>query len=165
LDVELQEVTAETRPALEALWQLYRHDLSEFRDSWPDDRGMFSSTRLHDYLEQPDRLCYLIQVAEGPAGFVLVRGIAGTSRTLGEFFVLRRARRLGVARVAATMVLRRFPGEWQIAFQEQNPRAARFWRRLAGELGQDVREEVRPVPDKSHLAPDVWLTLTVAPED
>jgi hypothetical protein len=62
----------------------------------------------------------------------------------------------------AIEVLRRHPGRWEIAFQEENPGAARFWRGIATELAGDAyQEERRPVPGKPHIPPDVWLTFTV----
>ena len=35
---------------LERLWQLYRHDRSEFRDSHPDQDGLFAQRRLEPVL-------------------------------------------------------------------------------------------------------------------
>jgi hypothetical protein len=45
-----------------------------------------------------------------------------------------------------------------VPFQNENPRAAAFWRRLASEALLGVSEELRPVPGKRHLPADVWLT-------
>ena len=45
-----------------------------------------------------------------------------------------------------------------IPFQNENPRAASFWRRFAAETMTDVSERTIPVPGKDHLPPDVWLT-------
>jgi hypothetical protein len=50
-----------------------------------------------------------------------------------------------------------------IPFQNENPRAAAFWRRLAGEVLDDVLEKTFAVPGKPHLPPDVWLTGTLVP--
>jgi predicted acetyltransferase len=76
---------------------------------------------------------------------------------MGEFFVTRSSRGRGTAAAFAGDVLRRHPGRWEIAFQEENPRAAAFWRRLAGDLLDDVAERLVAVPGKQHLPPDVWL--------
>ena len=54
--------------------------------------------------------------------------------------------------------MRAHPGPWEIAFQEENVRAARFWRRLGAEVLAGAAEELRPVPDKPYIPPDVWLT-------
>ncbi len=160
----LETVTPRTRPLLERLWQLYRHDLSEFRGMLPDEEGMFTPGPLPEYLvgEDPDRAAYVLRHQGRPAGFVLVRGLESPPAILSEFFVVRAVRREGVGHAVATRVMRRTPGPWVVAFQEENPRAARFWRRVATDLAGDTwTEERRPVPDKPELPPDVWLSLTV----
>lgn len=158
--VTLQPVTEAEHPLMHRLWQLYRHDLSEFRDSMPGADGLFAAGRLPAYLADPGRACFVIRVPEGPAGFVLVKGVDEPLRAIGEFFVVRRQRRHGVGREAALHTLARYPGRWEIAFQEENPTAARFWRRLATEIaGETWTQERRPVPGKPWIAPDVWLTF------
>lgn len=67
--VELRPVGIETRPILERLWQLYRHDLSEFRSehtpdgirgTLPSEDGTFNLRGLLPFLEpEPDRAAYL----------------------------------------------------------------------------------------------------------
>jgi len=100
----------------------------------------------------------VVRVGETPAG---LRVPGEGARTLGEFFVLRHYRRSGLGRQVALEVLRSRPGTWEIAFQK-NPAAARFWHRVVAEVaGDDWTEQRRPVPDKPHLPPDVWLTVTV----
>ena len=80
---------------------------------------------------------------------------------LSEFFVVRSARRKRVGHHAALQLLRQHSGPWQIAFQEANPAAARFWRRVATEaVGAAWSEQRRPVPGKPDLPPDTWLVLT-----
>jgi predicted acetyltransferase len=178
--VRLRPMSPDDEPVLARLWQLYRHDLATFRDSYPDDRGRFTGGRLPDYVHDPDRRAYLFDVHLGEpgstgsrpagqpwqlAGFVLVRGVEVGPRLMGEFFVVRSVRRLGVGRAAALSVMAAHPGEWLIPFQEENPGAARFWRLLAteltGETGQTWREQLRPVPEKPWIPPDVWLSLTM----
>ena len=151
--IRLRSIGAEDRLVLERLWQLYRHDLSEFRDSYPDDEGLFKA--------MPAEVSgYLVESDPGLAGFVLLKG--EDPRRIAEFFVVRSYRRRRVGHDAAIEVLRRHPGRWEIAFQEENPKAARFWRRIAGEVAGegDNREERRPVPGKPHIPPDVWLIFS-----
>jgi predicted acetyltransferase len=155
-------VTGVTRPVVERLWQLYRHDLSEFRGSLPDVAGLFHTRPLDPFLDgDPDRAAHLF-LQDGPVGFALVSRIASGPRLMSEFFVVRAARGHGVGRAAADALFALYPGAWEIPFQEENAVAARFWRRVAAETaGEGVREERRPVPGKPHIPPDVWLSLTV----
>ena len=170
--VELRSVNPEDRPIVEHPWQLYRHDLSEFRGehtpegirgTLPGEDGTFNARGLLPFLEaDPDRAAYLFYRGASPVGFVLVSGLAARSRLMSEFFVVRGARRQGVAGAAVRELLARHPGEWEIPFQDNNVAAARFWRAMAIDVAGDaVREELRPVPNKPEIPPDVWITLTV----
>lgn len=156
----LEPVAESQQELLGRLWQLYAHDLAEFRGISLGDDGCFAWSRWRDYLGDADRCAYLIRADGALAGFALVRGVVTPPRILGEFFVARSVRRRGVGQAAVAELLRRHPGEWEIAFQEHNPAAARFWRGVVREvLGVDPVEERRPVPGKPHLPPDVWLSF------
>lgn len=141
----------------------YKHDLSEFRGSMPDEEGLFKPGRFPSFFGDPDRCGYLIYGGQVLAGFAFVRGLCAEARVVGEFFVVRAARRQRVGYEAAVELLRLHPGRWEIAFQEENPGAARFWRRVtadvAGAAGVVVKEERRPVPGKPEIPPDTWLLL------
>jgi predicted acetyltransferase len=155
-------VAGEDRPALDRLWQLYAHDLSEFRGSMPDDQGRYNLGRLPLYLDDPDRSAYLIYREPAVAGFALIRGLSNEPRVIGEFFVVRAARRHGVGHDAALQLFGLHPRRWEIVFQEKNPGAARFWRTVATDAGgEHWTEEVRPIPNKPDSTPDVWLMLDV----
>jgi len=159
--LELREVTPETRPVAERLWQLYRHDLSEFRGTQLDEDGTFPVRRLTPFLEgDANRRAYLFYRGESPVGLALVHGAATEPRSIHEFFVVRSARREGVARTAVRRLFALHPGAWEIAFQEDNVAAARLWRGIAAETAGDAwLEERRPVPGKPHIRPDVWLVF------
>jgi hypothetical protein len=78
---------------VERLWQLYKHDLSEFRDYHPGADGMFKPGHLPYYFGEPDRCGFLIRAGGNLAGFVLVSGVVQEPRHIGEFFIARSARR------------------------------------------------------------------------
>ena len=42
----LVPMTDADRPVAERLWQLYQHDMSEFRGTFPSSDGMFKTGRL-----------------------------------------------------------------------------------------------------------------------
>jgi predicted acetyltransferase len=149
-------------PVVARLWQLYQHDLSEFRHSAPDADGLFQARRLPGYVGSDDATGYVARLGDVPCGFALVHGLGRERRVMGEFFVTRSARGRGIAAALATAVFTRHPGPWEVPFQDENPRAAAFWRRLAGELWEGVEERRVPVAGKRHLPPDVWLSGTVA---
>ncbi len=159
----MRELTDEQHEIAERFWQLFLHDLSEFRDSHPDEHGSFKRRHLEPYLApDPDRVAYLAFGPTGPVGFAFVYGLTSVVRRFDQFFVVRSQRRAGVGKAAAQATIRRHPGRWEVAFQNENPTAARFWRRLALETGTNVEERLQPVPNKPHIPDDVILSFTTA---
>jgi predicted acetyltransferase len=164
--IELRELTDDGQEIAERFWQFFLHDLSEFRDSHPDEHGAFRRRHLEPYLvEDRDRVAYLVYRPTGPVGFAFVYGLADRVRRFDQFFIVRSQRRGGVGRVAAETTISRHPGRWEVGFQNENPIAARFWRRLAADVGSDVQERMQPVPDKPHIPDDVILSFEVGPVD
>ncbi|MFE9353187.1 GNAT family N-acetyltransferase [Streptomyces olivaceoviridis] len=162
-DVTVRPATPEERPAVERLWLMFRHDLSEFTGLLPAADGTFRSERVTYAFTEPGWTPYLLTFGEQPAGFAFVRGLDGPVRVLNSFFVVRGARRRGIGLRAAREVLTRHPGPWEIAFQQDNPAAVSFWPRVAGDLAGDAwTREPRPVPGRPDLPPDMWISLTVA---
>ena len=74
---------------------------------------------------------YLIESAGALAGFALVNTHAPSGElvdyALAEFYVLPAARGGGVGRKAASAVLHRHPGTWELSAMRANEPALRFW--------------------------------------
>lgn len=94
-DLAMRPIIAEDRPVVERLWQLYRHDLSEFRGehdpsgfrgTLPDEDGTFNAHALLPYLqEKADRAAYLFHIGVRPVGFALMSGLTSEPRLVAEF--------------------------------------------------------------------------------
>jgi len=87
----LRPLTEADVPVVERLWQLYSHDMSEARGTLPDAEGAFKAGRLPTYLDDSTARLYL--VPRCTCGLRLVRVLPGETRTMGDFFVVRAARR------------------------------------------------------------------------
>lgn len=162
-DISVRLAHPADRPVVERLWLMFRHDMSEFRGVLPGPDGTFRSDRLDAAFTDPDWAPYLVTTGDRPAGLAFVRGLTGPVRVLNSFFVARGARRKGIGLRASLDVLTRHPGPWEVAFQDDNLAAVRFWRRVAAEAaGHGWHEERRPVPGRPDLPPDVWISFTVA---
>ena len=158
---QLREVTDDDRPVLDRLWQLYSHDMSEVRGTLPNAEGRYKDGRLPTYFGNPDCRGYLIVFRDAPAGFAFVSGLTDDVRKMGDFFVVRAARRERVGYQVARELLVRHPGRWEIGFQAGNGGAPAFWRRLAADVaGSDWHEETRPVPDKPHIPHDHFILFS-----
>jgi len=150
-------------PAVERLWQLYSHDMSEIRGTLPNQEGLYKPGRLATYLADRDNVDgYLVWHREAPAGFAFVVGVGDELRKMGDFFVVRAVRRQGVGNAAVKELFARYRGDWEIGFQGHNRGAPEFWRRMVSDaVGTDWREERRPVPDKPHIPDDHFILFTL----
>ncbi|GAA3885050.1 GNAT family N-acetyltransferase [Streptomyces sedi] len=163
-DVSVRLATVDDRPVVERLWLMFQHDMSEFGGRLPFPDGSFRRERLEAAFAGAGWAPYLLTSGDSPVGFALVRGLDGPTRVLNSFFVVRGARRAGVGARAVEQVVARHPGRWEVAFQDANAGAVRFWRRVAeGIAGGAWTEERRPVPDRPELPPDVWISFFTGP--
>lgn len=145
------------------LWQDFRHDLGVVVNGFPYADGRYQHGWLDEY-PRADGAGYLVWAPhpntgeDSPVGFALVTGV-GTGRCgMRAFFVVPAARRGGLGRSFALDVIGRHPGEWEIAFQENNDAAGAFWRVVAAEaFGDSWTETPEPVPGRPEVRPDHWI--------
>ena len=107
---QLRAITESDRAVIERLWQLYSHDMSEVRGTLPNAEGVFKAGRLPTYFDDPDACGYLVSYGDAPAGFAFVTGLTGDRKAMGDFFVVRAARRKRVGHEVARELLGRHPG-------------------------------------------------------
>jgi predicted acetyltransferase len=135
LDVDV--ASAQERPILGQMLQLYMYDFSEFAaidsphgELEPD--GGFVYPYLASYWEEEDRVPLLTRANGRLAGFALLnrwsRLDLPTDHAMAEFFILRKYRRAGIGTAAAREIITRFPGVWEIAVADYNRPALAFWR-------------------------------------
>jgi predicted acetyltransferase len=156
--VVVRRATDDDRDLVARLWQLDRHDLSQFWGTRPGPDGLFRPEVVQTFFSDPDRQAWVIEADADVAGLAITRVRDDGARSVFAFFVLRGLRRTGVGSLAAAQLIADDPGRWAIAFQEDNVAAAAFWRRLVRDLvGDSAREERETVPDRD-LA-QTWLLL------
>jgi predicted acetyltransferase len=162
VSVVLTPFTAERRLVAERLWQLYKHDMSEFVCSLPNQDGEFKSGRLPGYFDDGDAAGYFIVEDDQIVGFATVFHLRSSVRAMGDFFVVRSARRRRVGEAAAAQLLSIYSGSWTITFQTANTSAGRFWRRFVTQVvGEAWSEESLPVRNRPDVPPDIWLRFSL----
>ena len=147
MEIELQGAEINDKPVLRNLFELYQYDFSEYENSDVDEHGLYGYRYLDHYWTDPGRYPFLIRVDGRLAGFVLVRelheGHGSPTRSIAEFFVMRKYRRRGVGREVARRIFDQFPGRWRVAIEKNNPPAQSFWRRVIEEYTGGDFEEMR----------------------
>jgi predicted acetyltransferase len=138
-DIEIARASEAERPLIEAMFQYYVYDFSEM--GAPDDEdfdldadGTFGRYDYMDaYWRETSRIPLLIRRRGKLAGFALINAHSHSGqqvdRNFGEFFVMRKYRRGGVASAAVREILTRYPGRWEAAIMQRNIAAQAFWPR------------------------------------
>jgi predicted acetyltransferase len=145
--------TADETELLRDLWQLYMKDLATIRNSVIQADGRFVTIDCEP--TSPMTITFLSDQSKGEiVGFALVRKSKPDTHVIGEFFIKSQFRRSGIGGSAVSEILHKFVGNWEIPFQEENLKAAIFWRRKIPELGYQTTE--------ANLLNDVWLNFTTA---
>jgi len=137
--VEITPASAAERPLIEAMFQYYIYDFSEMGSPGDDDfdldaDGTFGRyEHMEAYWREPSRIPLLIRRGGKLAGFALLNDHSHSGRPLdrnfGEFFVMRKYRRGGVASAAVREILTLYPGRWEAAIMQRNTAAQAFWPR------------------------------------
>lgn len=149
MQVEVVDPSSDHRDLIKNLYTFYRYDLMPFIDTGPGSYvnaygtidGQASCTHAEAvdncnvWWEKPDLLfAFLVRSGRNPAGFAMVatppHTTPGIEYRMNEFFVLNKLRRRGVGTQAATDVLDRFRGKWEVGYTPTNEAAAAFWRKV-----------------------------------
>ncbi len=154
MSVTADIATSDETEVLLDLWQLYMKDLEQFRNSVVQADGRYRDDRLRTYLAYEEHWPFLIRRQGEMIGFALVRKSKPGTHVIGEFFIKSEFRRSGIGGRAVAEILKRFVGNWEIPFQNENSKAAAFWRGTIPELGYETTE--------INLLDDVWLSFTNA---
>lgn len=134
--------------------------------AWVNQQGVINGlhSATHDeavtgedvFWKWPNLQAYLIRLNGWPAGFACVASPPNATKSvdyrLQEFFVLNKARRLGVGSTAVRQLFDRLPGRWELSYNPDNSHATAFWRKVIPELtAGDFEEEMIGMGD----APDL----------
>ena len=120
------------RPVLSRRLELYQYDMSEV---WPQDLNIHGEYgfAVDRYLRNPLLRAYLFLVDGKYAGFGLVDpdvSLPENQYWMGQFFVMKRYRRMGVASKAALHIFDQHRGKWEVGQMPLNYPAQAFWRHI-----------------------------------
>ncbi len=134
-DFEIRIASAAERPVLFRMLELYQHDLSDVWDQDIDECGEYGYS-LDQYWSDSTQRPYVILVQSKYAGLALVNGavkVPGGRYWLEQYFIIKKYRRMGLGRAAATRLFDSLPGQWQVGQMPLNLPAQAFWRATINE--------------------------------
>lgn len=141
MKISLKEIKQESRHVLENIFQYYIYDMSEYMEWSPNEEGKFAynPSSLDAYWEADDHIPYFIYVGAELAGFALIRRYPSDTSTydVAQFFVLRKFKGKGVGKKALALIVKSFPGQWQIRVLIENVAALNFWQSAVSNIVGD----------------------------
>ncbi len=135
MEITLHLMGLAEKPLLTRLMELYLYDFSAYSREDVSEYGYFGYPHIDDYWNEAGRFPYLIRADGKIAGFALIcphcdYRTEPDARCFGEFFVLRKYRRMGVGRTAAMRLFDRHPGPWEVCHWKENTAAGLFWEKV-----------------------------------
>jgi predicted acetyltransferase len=128
--IAIRTLTAEDRPALSRMLELYQYELSDIWDQDLDAQGIYGYN-IDRFGHTPEAHAYIASVNGCYAGFALVdRAVkVGTQGWwMDQLFVMKKVRRHGVGIALAQHAFQSQRGEWEVGQMRQNTAARTFWR-------------------------------------
>jgi predicted acetyltransferase len=134
------------RPVLSRMLELYQYDLSEVWPQTLDSHGEYGFA-VDRYLRNPRLSAYFFLVDASYAGFGLVDPdvtFPENEYWMGQFFVMKRYRRIGLGTAGARFIFSQFRGRWEVGQMPLNLPAQAFWRRTIADYtgGRHVEHEL-----------------------
>ena len=143
--VRLCPATFADYPTIQNMARFYIYDRTPYM-GWecPED-GLFECIDFRDYFENHDKKVFLVRVNNEIAGFVLLDKIALLDLVdwnMGEFFILAKFQKTGVAHAVARKIFIDHPGRWSVAVMPENIKAVKFWHKVVIEVSKGCYREV-----------------------
>jgi len=145
-EITFRKAEWQDKRVLTQLLEFYQYDMGEY---WPQDLDIHGeyTFAVDRYLRNPRLSAHLFLVDGKYAGFGLVDpdvSLAGNELWMGQFFVMKRYRRIGVGRLGARFLFDIYRGKWEVGQMPLNLPAKAFWRRTIAEYtnGNFVEHEL-----------------------
>ncbi|MBQ3303113.1 MAG: GNAT family N-acetyltransferase [Clostridia bacterium] len=141
--IRLQRVTPDQRQLLFNLNQKYLYEMTNYYDDPLDERGNLHYGHFDEYFTDPARTALLIYDGDALAGFAMLNPCSyfgGTvDHVMAEFTIFPMYRRRHLATGAAEAIFERWPGRWEVKFNEKNAEARSLWTRVTARYAPTVR--------------------------
>jgi predicted acetyltransferase len=146
LDAHLIPAIMADYPMIQNMARFYVYDLSRecglHYSGWdiPAD-GLFECREFKEYIDDPINKAFLVKTGDEIAGFVMIDKLEILPEidfNMGQFFILAKFQRTGLAYKVATEVFNTFQGTWSVGVIPENKRALKFWRKCIGEYTKGI---------------------------
>ena len=163
--IRLQDVRSEDRELLWNIHQKYLYEMTNYYPDVMDDQGNYRYGHFEGYFTDPARKALFIFDDETLVGFAMLCPYSYLGHhpdyTMAEFTVFPAYRRKHAAFEAAGLILRTFPGRWEIKYNEGNTAAKKLWKAVTASCFPAVHRlnEQETVLEFDYAAPDGGVVI------
>ena len=134
--MELTPVKKEERDLFWNINQKYLYEMTLYYDDEMDENGNLHYGYFEAYFTDPARKAFFLKEAGVLVGFAMINPYSylgeHPDHVLAEFTIFPTYRRRHLATQAARMIFARFPGTWEIKYNEKNAAAKALWTKVTG---------------------------------
>ena len=135
--ISLKIVKETERDLLWNINQKYLYEMTNFYDDPMDENGNYHYGYFDEYFIDPKRVAYFIYKDEILIGFAMLNPYSNINQNpdyvMAEFTIFPQHRRHHYAYGAASLILSKHPGKWEIKYNEKNIPAKRLWTKLVNQ--------------------------------
>lgn len=132
--IELKKIRPDQKELLFNLNQKYLYEMTNYYDSDFDESGNIHYGYFDAYFTDPKRKAFLIYVDQKLAGFAMIHPYSNISEqpdhVMAEFTVFPQFRKNHIAVQAIEAIFERYPGNWEIKYNEKNTAARALWTKV-----------------------------------
>ena len=147
MKVKLQKISHDEKDVIKNMMQFYLYDYSATDKRDVNAWGLFEYEYLDSYFdEDEERMPFFIRLNDIVVGFVLINNHSvlsddKTIKSVAEFFVMKKYRRIGIGTAAVDSLFKAYPGKWEIRIDRDNKVALSFWRKSIKDITKGRCEE------------------------
>ncbi len=132
--IELRPVRQEDRDFSWNINQKYLYEMTNYYDDEMDADGNYHYGYFEAYFTDPKRKAFLLCREGRTVGFAMINPYSffgqSPDHVMAEFTVFPAFRRRHVASEAAGAIFARYPGQWEIKYNEKNNAAKALWTKV-----------------------------------
>ena len=133
--IGLRAVRKEDHDLLWNINQKYLYEMTLYYPDPMDENGNYHYGHFEEYFTDPRRKAFFLCDGDTMVGFAMLCPYSYIGKnpdyTMAEFTIFPSFRRKHCALEAAGLILNRFPGRWEIKYNEKNTGAKRLWMTVA----------------------------------
>lgn len=129
---KIKRLTLEDKNTIYEMFKKYVYELSIFIDGkyTTDINNIKYLKYLEKYLEDSDKISYILMADDIPLGFAFVKEYESKIYSMEEFYIIPEYRRKKVGLNMSIMIFNILKGKWKISVLSNNVVAYKYWKNV-----------------------------------